>query len=125
MLGSCGKDYLCCADLIPFHLAFVDSTNQNLLDNTEAQRVLLYDKDGTPLDTRVIVSDNYYTVSFGLSREEMNKEYFFRIPSLNYQGSFVMIEKNLESPFLLFNNTKVTSQLSEVSRHLFVLKLPL
>lgn len=125
MLGSCDKDYLCCADLIPFHLAFVDSTNQNLLDNTEAQRVLLYDKDGTPLDTRVIVSDNYYTVSFGLSREEMNKEYFFRIPSLNYQGSFVMIEKNLESPFLLFNNTKVTSQLSEVSRHLFVLKLPL
>jgi len=110
----------CC---IVFRLVFVDSQGNAVLQDT-TQKVFIYDEHQVaqpltlhPLDTNIMVI-------IPLIEKEMNQEFSFEIPSLDYQGSFVMRRSNSERAILYFSEQEIHS-LSNKGIPLYILELPL
>jgi len=109
-----------------YHLKFVNNKGISVLQDS-TQSILLYKQNVTiPERLNAYVIDTSYVVSLVLFEEDMNQEFSFSIPSLNYQGKFLMRSTSLFEPtILLFNGKEIMSKSNSSIPNLFVLELPL
>jgi len=123
VLGACKETWL--VDEIPrsFRLVFVDSQGNAVLQDT-TQKVFIYDEHQVAQPLTLHPLDTNTMVIIPLIEKEMNQEFSFEIPSLDYQGSFVMRRSNSERAILYFSEQEIHS-LSNKGIPLYILELPL
>jgi len=123
VLGACKETWL--VDEIPrdFRLIFLDNQGNSLIQDS-TQKVFIYDEREVAQPVNLHTLNTNVVITFPLFEKEMNQEFSFEIPSLDYQGNFVMRRSNSERAILYFNEQEIHNT-SNDGIPLYILELPL
>jgi len=123
VLGACKETWYGGEYPRRFHFIFIDSQGNAVLQDT-TQKVFIYDQREVAKPVSLHILDTNVMVAFPLSDHQMNQEFSFEIPSLDYQGNFVMRRSNSERAILYFNEQEIHNT-SNDGIPLYILELPL
>jgi len=123
VLGACKDTLSGDGDVISFRLVFLDSQGNPVIRDT-TQNVFIYDQREVAKPVNLHTLDTNIMVTFPLSDYQMNQEFSFEIPSLNYQGNFLMRRSKPERAVLYFNEQEIHGTSSN-GLFVYILELPL
>jgi len=125
ILGACDTWPAGDSGVPRFYLTFIDSEGNPVLQDS-TQKVIIRNEHQVALRVTRFTYETKELAGFGLHESNMNQEFSFEIPSLDYQGNF-RIQNGLHAfeAFVLFNGQEFPAEEGHFLARFFILELPL